>query len=90
MDATSFINSDFEVVIAPNPAQDFIAIQTQMVENDLTVELINELGQIVKTSKIIQGSTLAIIETDTVYNGIYFVKISNGNQSKSYKVIIKK
>ena len=61
-----------------------------MTENDLKVELINELGQIVKENKILQGSTLTIIETDSVYNGIYFIRISNGNQNKSYKVIIAK
>ena len=68
----------------------FIAIQTQMAQNDYTVELIDEQGKVVKSSKILQGSTLSIIETDTVYNGIYFVKISDGKNSKSYKVIIKK
>ncbi len=86
----SFENNDFKVTIAPNPAQEFIAIQTQMAENDMNVELINELGQMVKSSKILQGSTLSIIDTDTVYNGIYFVKISNGENSKSYKVIVNK
>ncbi|KAB1157698.1 YHYH protein [Flavobacterium luteum] len=86
----SFDNTDYKVSIAPNPASEFIAIQTQMTEQDMNVELINELGQIVKTSKILQGSTLCIIDTDTVYNGIYFVKISSRQKSKSYKVIIKK
>ncbi|WP_395043821.1 YHYH protein [Flavobacterium sp.] len=79
-----------KVVISPNPTSEFIAIQSEFVENDLKVELINEIGQVVKTSKILQGSTLSIIETDAIYDGIYYVKISNGNQSKSYKVIIKK
>ncbi|MES2747956.1 MAG: YHYH protein [Bacteroidota bacterium] len=80
----------FSVVIAPNPAQDFIAIQTQMAEQDLNVALIDELGKVIKTSTISQGSTLAIIETDTIYNGIYFVRISDGKSAKSYKVIIDK
>ena len=40
-----FVNFDFKITIAPNPASEFIAIQTQMTENDLKVELINELGQ---------------------------------------------
>lgn len=77
-------------MIAPNPAQNFIAIQTKMVESDLNVDLVNELGQVVKSSKILQGSTLSIIETDAIYNGIYFVRISNGNDFKSFKVIINK
>ena len=87
---TSFDAATFNVVIAPNPAQDFIAIQTQMVDKDLNVALIDELGKIVKTNTILQGSTLSIIETDTIYNGIYFVKISDGEKSKTYKVIIDK
>ncbi len=86
----SFENADFKVIIAPNPAQEFIAIQTQMVDNDLNIELIDELGKIVKTGKILQGSTLSIIETDTVYNGLYFVRISNQKESKIFKVIIDK
>jgi hypothetical protein len=45
---------------------------------------------IIKENKILQGSTLAIIETDTIYNGVYFIRISSGSQSKTYKVIIDK
>jgi YHYH protein/Secretion system C-terminal sorting domain len=86
----TFETTDFKVVIAPNPAQEFIAIQTQMAENDLKVELIDALGKVVKASTIVQGSTLTIIETDTVYNGVYFVTISNGKETKSHKVIIQK
>lgn len=87
---SSFDNLDFKVVIAPNPSQEFIAIQTQTVEKDLQVELIDELGKLVKTSTILQGSTLSILETSSVYNGIYFVKITDDIHSKSFKVIIEK
>ncbi|OYU83805.1 MAG: hypothetical protein CFE24_09585 [Flavobacterium sp. BFFFF2] len=88
MGITSLDKSDFTIVVAPNPAQDFIAIQTQMAETDLKVELIDELGKIVKETKIIQGSTLCIIDSQTLYKGIYFVKISDGNNSKSFKVVL--
>jgi hypothetical protein len=86
----TFDFNDTKVIIAPNPAQDFIAIQTQMVENNLKIELIDELGKVVKTSQILQGSTLSIIETDTIYNGIYFLKISSDKAVKTFKVIINK
>lgn len=79
-----------KVTIYPNPAADFIAIQTETVEKDLNVDLIDELGKVVKSSKILQGSTLSIIETDTIYNGIYFVRLINGKDYKSFKVIINK
>lgn len=76
------------ITIFPNPAQDYFTVQADFVENDLNVEVINELGQVVKTSKILQGSTLTVIETDTLYNGIYFVRISSAKDAKSYKIII--
>lgn len=87
----NFILDNSTISIFPNPTSDYFTVQTDFVESDLDVILINELGQIVKTSKIQKGSTFSIIETDTLYNGIYFVKISNGKEeSKSYKVVIDK
>lgn len=86
----NFILDKATITIFPNPTSDYFTVQTDFVEKDLDVFLINELGQIVKTSQILQGSTLGIIETDTIYNGIYFVKISDGKNSKSFKVIINK
>ncbi|MQP53236.1 YHYH protein, partial [Flavobacterium sp. LMO9] len=71
LSSDSFENNNFDITIAPNPASEFIAIQSKMTESDLDVELISELGQVIKKSKILQGSTLSIIETDSVYNGIY-------------------
>lgn len=88
--SNTFENSDFKVTIAPNPTSEFIAIQTPMAQKDMDVYLINELGQIVKTSTILQGSTLCVIETDTIYNGIYFVKVTDGKNDKTLKVIINK
>ena len=96
-DATAFLatNQGFgavpkKLLIYPNPAQEFVAIQTEMNTNDMKVEVINELGQIVKTAIIVQGSTLSIIETDSLYNGVYFIKVSDGPQAQTHKIIIKK
>ncbi len=85
---TNFDATKFTIVVAPNPAQDFIAIQTTMAEADYNVALINELGQVVKTDKILQGSTLCVIDTSTIYKGVYFIKIYNGEHSMTSKVII--
>ncbi len=86
----AFDISKLNVSLYPNPSQDFIAIQSNLNDKDLTVELYNQLGQVLITDKILQGSTLSILETNTLYNGVYFVRISNGDKEKSYKVIIKK
>ena len=87
---TVFDSSKIKITIAPNPASEFIAIQTDLLQSDLNIELIDISGKIIKSSKILQGSTLSIIETDAIYDGIYFIKISDGEDSKSFKVIVKK
>ena len=90
LSTSNFDSNKFNIKIYPNPAQDFIAIQSQMNTKNLKAELIDELGKVIKTSQILQGSTLSIMETDTIYNGIYFLKISDQNQSENFKIIIKK
>lgn len=76
------------VIVYPNPSANFITIQIDFAEENLKVELINELGQIVKSSQLLQGTTMCSIETDTLYNGVYFVKVSNKNDSVISKIII--
>ena len=90
LDNESFDFNKSKVIIYPNPASDFIAIQTDLVESDLTVDLIDELGKTIKSEKILQGSTLSIIDLTSVYNGIYFVKIASAKDSKTVKIIVNK
>ena len=82
--------SQLNVKLYPNPAQDFIAIQAEMQANDLDITLIDELGKVIQTNKILQGSTLCILDLTTVYNGIYFVKVASGKDDKTFKVIVNK
>jgi hypothetical protein len=88
-------NADFNlsklnIKIYPNPAQDFIAIQSDMIDDNLEVMLIDELGKTIQTQQILQGSTLAIIDLSSVYNGIYFVKVSSAKDNKTFKIIVKR
>ena len=82
--------NNFSLKVYPNPAQDFIAIQSNLLSQNLKLKLVNELGQVVMQSEILQGSTLSIMETHTLYNGIYFLKVSGNDSAKSYKIIINK
>jgi hypothetical protein len=88
--AINFDDTNYKVVIAPNPASDFVAIQTPMTMHDMKVDLIDALGKIVQSKTIVQGSTLCVFETDTVYDGIYFIKITDGSHSQTTKVVVKK
>lgn len=90
LSSNSFSLENSNITVFPNPAQSFITVQTDFAETDYKVELVNELGQIVKSSKILQGTTMCHIELDTIYNGVYFIKISKGKEVKTHKVIISK
>jgi hypothetical protein len=86
---TEFDNLNFSIF--PNPATDLIAIQvTGLVDEDLEIELVDLSGKVVSTSQISKGSTIAYFDVQTVYDGIYLVKISNGRLSISKKVVIAK
>ena len=82
--------SKLNVKIYPNPAQDFIAIQSDLQDTNLEVSLIDELGKVIQTDKILQGSTLCILDLTTVYNGIYFVKVASAKDNKTFKIVVSK
>jgi hypothetical protein len=79
-----------EIKIIPNPASDLIAIQIDgLVLNNLKIELLDVLGKLIKTTQIISGQSIAYFDVQDVYDGTYFVKISDGVNSKTVKVIVK-
>jgi hypothetical protein len=98
--ATTYISSvgineeDFkqlDVTVFPNPASDLIAIQfNDLVKNNFSVDLYNVNGKLVKSSSINKGQTISYFDVEDVYSGLYFVKISNGDNVKTIKVVIEK
>ena len=77
--------------IYPNPASDLIAIQIgDIVTVDYFVGLFDLTGRLVNSTKINKGQTIAYFDVETVYNGTYLVRISNGNNSETRKVVIQK
>ena len=88
--ATDFNLSNLNIKIYPNPAQDFISIQSDITEDNLEITFVDELGKVIQTNKILQGNTLAIIDLTSVYNGVYFVKIASPKDSKTVKIIVNK
>lgn len=87
---TDFNLSKLNIKIYPNPAQEFIAIQSDMIEDNLEVSLIDSLGKVIQTSEILQGSTLCIMDLSTIYNGIYFVRVANAKDNKTFKIVVNK
>ncbi len=73
--------------VYPNPSNDIIMVQVNDLTNQsYTVELYDALGKLIQSKQIIQGSTIAYLQVDTLYKGIYQVKISG--QTGTKKLVI--
>lgn len=77
--------------IFPNPAADLAAIQiNEMAENNWTVQVFDAKGSEVIHTLLNQGSTLAHLDTRRLYNGVYFVRMSNAGKIVTLNLIIEK
>lgn len=88
--STILFNPDkLNTIVFPNPASDFFAFQVPMALQDMKVELLDTLGKVIQTQTLYQGSTMCYFDVQTLYEGVYFVRIANDNISNSTKIIIK-
>ena len=89
--STQFDIQEKELLVYPNPAADFIAVQlNKLVVSNQTIELTDMLGRVIASTQVVQGSTLCYFDTSSLYNGIYFVRIASSKVPQSVKVIINK
>ncbi|MEI8116532.1 MAG: YHYH protein [Flavobacteriia bacterium] len=79
--------SENDWTVYPNPSNDIIMVQVnELVNQSFTVELYDALGKRIQSQQIVQGSTIAYFHVDTLYKGIYYVKVNGQNGSK--KIVI--
>lgn len=72
-------------MVYPNPAKDVISIKNT---NNATVYIYNILGKMVR--KIDSTSDLLQVNVSDFSNGMYFIKIQNGNNIETKKILINK
>ncbi len=93
-DTTLFIQADFQNVrisVFPNPATDILAIQLSGLNRSvIQVQLVDLLGKEVFTTQINPGQTIASFDLQSLYQGTYFIKMSNGTVTRSEKILIKR
>jgi hypothetical protein len=84
------IMENMNIKIFPNPASDLIAIQIKGINNqDLDIELLNSQGKRIQNTTINKGQTIGYFDIQTVYSGVYIVKVSINGSSFSRKIIKK-
>lgn len=75
--------------VFPNPSQEFVAVQAKgLVESDINLRLYDMKGALVRESKIKQGSTIFYIDVRTLYAGEYVLRISNGKEEISRRILL--
>ncbi len=79
--------SDSDWSVYPNPSNDIIMVQINDLTNQsFTVELYDAFGKLIQSQMLVQGSTIAYFNADTLYKGLYQVKIKG--QAMTKKIVI--
>jgi len=80
-----------QINVYPNPANNFIVMQfNSLVKENISVELFDITGKSIQKSIIYQGSTIAHIDTRSLYNGQYLLRFTANNETVVKKIIIAK
>jgi len=79
------IENVVNVNIYPNPASDFVTIESS--ENIRSIQVINQLGQVMVDQNI--QTTKSTINTNSLNKGLYLLKVNTDKGSNIYKVIVK-
>ncbi len=87
--ATNDLFTLSNVTVFPNPSADLIAVQiNELVKSNIEVSLMDINGKIIDTKTIRNGSTIAYFDVQTLYDGVYIVKLQRGQETFNKKVII--
>ena len=87
----SFSFSQENIKIIPNPTSEFVAIQFGgLVTSNLKIDLFDVTGKKIKFTQLNAGQSIVYFNVQDVYAGTYIITISDGKNSVSKKVIIKK
>lgn len=79
------------IEVFPNPASQLIAIQIDnLVNEDLLVDLIDMNARVIKSTKILKGSTIAYFDVQTIYSGTYIIKVYANGVERNEQLIISK
>ena len=82
-------NTKIECTVFPNPSADILMVQMPGLQTkDVQADLVDASGKIIQSQTIFQGSTICYFNVATLYSGTYFVKITAGNQTSSFSVVI--
>ncbi len=81
-------NQDASFVVYPNPSNGTFNLNVKGQANDVEYSVFNHQGQTIVSKKLGTFSGIEQINLDGVAKGIYFLRIINGTQVKTQKIVI--
>jgi hypothetical protein len=81
-------NIENQFAVYPNPATDKVVVMLNNANKDTQIQILNAIGQVVLTrTNLTEKNEL---NTESLSKGVYFVRVSNGKESSTSKLIINK
>jgi hypothetical protein len=77
-----------QTIVYPNPAAEYLILQSPSVTDKAEFSILNVYGQLISSAKKMDKTTT--IDVRGFENGIYFLKISDENGSRTQRFIISK
>jgi hypothetical protein len=74
-----------EILLYPNPAKDELNLKWN-ASNNISVTIFNSIGQ--ELSTLILTKDKSIIDISELQNGLYFLKVNDGNKTGIKKLIV--
>lgn len=80
---------DVKVVVSPNPCKGIVSILTDIHnENDVSIEVFDSYGKIVQRYKYSGAASSSYSIKLPEYGNVFFIRIIQGNQVQTHKVIV--
>jgi hypothetical protein len=76
------------VNIYPNPSTGSFMIEFEDLKKDISIDVVNSIGDLVSTATIRSGVQIYDLDLSTMATGLYYVKISDSKSSVTKKISI--
>lgn len=86
--ASLSIKNGQSLLVHNNPAQDVLVVQSDDALVERTIALFSLDGKMIQQKTLEQGATMCAFDVQTLYAGTYVVRVSNGQDVKTVKVVI--
>ena len=87
---TVVIDSKNAMLVHNNPAKDILTIQENDGLVNRSVDIFDMSGKLVLHTNLSIGTTMKTFDIQTLYSGVYVIKVSNGTSFKTSKLVITK